>query len=211
VEVDRGVARIGILRTVADLGIARLGRPHTLEAGVGLDQGAVDRELLAAGQAFQKGVQVHAIEERPHEAVLLEALAVHAEDLRRPDALGRPQVQEPAEQQVVADLLAELDLAADAVEGLQQQGLQQPLGRHARPAGAAVGRVEVARHARQHRIGPPLDLTQRMAGRNQVLNVEGVEHVALGIHSTAHGVSSVMELPKCTRSPSVRPSFLATC
>jgi hypothetical protein len=48
--------------------------------------------------------------------------------------------------------------------------------RHARPAGLAVGRVEVARQARQHPVRPLLDLTQRVIRRDQIVNGERVKN-----------------------------------
>jgi hypothetical protein len=83
--------------------------------------------------------------------------------------------------------------------------------RTAWPAGLAVGRVEIARQARQHPVRPPLDLTQRVIRRDQILNVERVKNGALRIHSTAHPLSSLKEAMKYTQRRRVRGSFLATC
>ena len=51
------------------------------------------------------------------------------------DVVARLQVEEPAEQEVGVDPLAQLAFAPDRVQGHQQEGLEQPLGRDARPAG----------------------------------------------------------------------------
>ena len=66
---------------------------------------------------------------------------------RRVEArLDHVHVEEPAEQQVVVELLAEQPLASHGVQRHQQRRLQQPLGRDRRPPHAAVHRVE---HRRQ--------------------------------------------------------------
>ena len=56
--------------------------------------------------------------------------------------LGHVHVEEPAKQQVVVELLAELPLAAHRVQRHQQRRLQQPLGRDRRPPACRVHRVE---------------------------------------------------------------------
>jgi hypothetical protein len=53
------------------------------------------------------------------------------------------QTDEPAEQQVVMELLHELALRAHRIESLKQKRPQQLLGRYRGPAGYRIQRVEL--------------------------------------------------------------------
>src|SRR5947208_11434521 len=64
------------------------------------------------------------------------------------DRLMHPEIEEEAEQEVVVQLLAELALAAHAVEGNQQQRLEQALWRDGWPTPLRIDRVEGRRQAR---------------------------------------------------------------
>jgi len=213
-EVDRGIALVVIITPVTDLGISCIHRPQTLHRGERLDQTAIDAEVIAADQPVEDRLLHHPIKEVAHEAVVGEALTVHAEDFGRPDDVRGIHVQEPAEQQVVPDLLAELDFAADAVEGLQQQGLDQPLGRDAGPARLAVRGAEPPGHLLQNPVGPRLDRPQRMTRRDPIVNVEDMVNFTLRLDSTAHRSSSMTRFDALygrIQSPVRTKSFLAAC
>jgi len=60
----------------------------------------------------------------------LQPFAVLGEAGRIPDRIVRPQPDEPAEQEIVVELLDQLSFRTNAVEHLQQQRAQQLLGRH---------------------------------------------------------------------------------
>jgi hypothetical protein len=62
------------------------------------------------------------------------------------------QADEPAEQQIVIELFHELALRTHRIEGLQQQGPQQLLGRDRRPADVRVEPVEGGRQHRQRLV-----------------------------------------------------------
>ena len=89
--------------------------------------------------------------------MLFEASAIHGEGLLDADTVGRLEVEEPAEQGVVADLLHELRLAANVVERPQQEGLDEPFRWDARRTVLGVGPVEVTRHGLRDFVGALLD------------------------------------------------------
>ena len=93
-------------------------------------------------------------------------IAVLAEHGRIPDRIVHRQPDEPAEQQIVVELLHQLPFRAHRVEGLQQQRPQQPLRRDRRPAVARVKLAELPRQIRQRRVDQVADRPQRMIRRN---------------------------------------------
>jgi hypothetical protein len=70
------------------------------------------------------------------------------------------QVEEPAKEQAQIDLFAELSFAADGVPGHEEQGYEEPFGRHAGSVGLAVGGGKRLSHAREDAIGPAFDVAQ---------------------------------------------------
>ena len=157
VKIHRRVARIivGALRLRAIL------RLQALDRGPGPDQCAIHREMVGAGISLDHRLGDDAVEKLPHQIMLLEALPIHAERLRRPDRIVG-EVHKPAVQQVELNRLHQLNLASDRVQRLKEQSFQQPLRRDARPSDLAVGGLEIPVHRTQDRIGPALDRSQRM-------------------------------------------------
>ncbi len=96
------------------------------------------------------------------------------------------QIEEPLEQQVVAQPFAERPLRTDRVHRHQNRRLQQGLGRHTRAAGAGVHLVERVIHLRQDRVDDNSDPSDRMIGRDQVLGGQGRQHRQLRIRCTTH-------------------------
>jgi len=195
-EVDRRIARVIVIGTVADLGVLAVQGPEALHRRERLDQRAVHAEVVLADQTVQNRLGHHAVEEVPNEPVSIEPLAVHTEDLRRPHRLRGGHVKEPAVQKVVADLLAQLNLAAEAVEGLQEQRFDQSFRRDAGPSCLGVGPAKTARHLPQNAIDPSLDRSERMIRGDHLFEVEGMEDFVLIIDSmiidsTTHRTSSM--------------------
>ena len=62
--------------------------------------------------------------------------------------LGRIHIEEPAEQQVVVELLAEHPFAAHRISAISSEALQQSLGRDRRPPDRAVHLIEQRRKLR---------------------------------------------------------------
>src|SRR5881409_2247849 len=100
--------------------------------------------------------------------------------------LVHPEIEEEAEQEVVVQLLAELALAAHAVEGNQQQRLEQALWRDGWPTPLRIDRVEGRRQARELRIGKRLDAPNRMVLRHAVLGIDNAEHRSLPLDFSPH-------------------------
>ena len=84
-------------------------------------------------------------------------------------ASSTPEPDEPAEQQVVVQLLHQLALRAHRVERLQQQGPQQLLRRDRGPAVQRVELLELPVQRRQRGIRDRQDRPQRMARRHPAL------------------------------------------
>ena len=104
--------------------------------------------MLVREQRLDLGLAQHRLEELRGDLALQEPVAVLGEHRDVPDRRVHRQADEPAEQQVVIQLLHQLALRAHRVERLQQQRPQQLLGRDRRPA---VVRVELVERRRQHR------------------------------------------------------------
>jgi len=90
--------------------------------------------------------------------------------------LGRVHIEEPAEQQIVIELLAEQPFAAHGVQRHQQRGLQQPLGWDRRPPNGAVHLIEQRRKLRQRPVGEFLDPPQRMLLRRPLARLHDHQH-----------------------------------
>ena len=127
------------------------------------------------------------VEERFGEAVRFQSLAVLGEGGGVERVFAGLHVEEPAEQEVEVDLFAELAFAADGIEGHEQQGFEQPFGRHAGPAGRAVGGFELGMERLEDAVGAPFDVAERMVGRDAILDFEGVKQGQLLIGMSAPG------------------------
>ena len=102
---------------------ALLGRPR-------LDQRPVAREALLRQQPLPIGQSQHLDEYALHHLVLQQSVALLGEGRVIPRRVVDGQAHEPAQQQVVAQLLPHLLLAADRIEHLQQQRPDQSLRRN---------------------------------------------------------------------------------
>ena len=198
-----------------DLGVAarrRVGRRTVLglEALVRrprLQQRPVDGEVLARDVAAQLGLADDRGEEPIRDLGFQQPVAVLGER-RRVERLGVDrQVQEPLEQQVVVQPLAERPLAAHRVQRHQHRRLEQLLGRDARPTDPRVHRVELAVELAQDLVDDPADPPDRVILRDQILGAQRREHRQLlfGLASHPH------RLPNTTRgSASTYREFFST-
>ena len=130
---------------------------------------------MLAAQPGGQGLRHHGVEEGAGQRGVVEALAVVREHGRDERVVAGLEVEEPAEEQVGVDPLAELALAADRVEREEQLGLEQALRGHARPPGRGVGRGELGGEGVEDAVGPPLDIAERVIGADAVLDRERVE------------------------------------
>jgi hypothetical protein len=103
-----------------------------------------------------------------------------------PHRLVHAQANEPAEQQVVVDLLDELALRTDRVERLQQQRPQHILGRDRRTARGRIQLVELRIQRLEHTIRQRPNLTQWVILRNAMLQRQIAEHTVLNPLVSAH-------------------------
>ncbi len=165
----------------------------------GVDQGAVDREVVATHLPADLGMVDHAGEQFRRRIQLEEAIPVLGEGRRVPHRIVAAEADEPsaagggrsisagaevrrprrAKQEIEGDPIDQLTLRADRIGRLQQQGPRQLLRRDRRPADRRVGGRELLRHAGQHRVGDPSDQPQRMPGRHPRLAVDGRKQAAV--------------------------------
>ena len=139
---------------------------EALERSPRLDQRPVHGEVLVREQVKPARLFHHGAEELARHLVLQQPRAVARKGRVVEARLVGLQVQKPAEQKVVVQLLAQQPLAAYRVQRHQQGRLQQPLGRNRRPSHRAVHRIEPRRQLRQRRVGQGFDAPQRMALRH---------------------------------------------
>jgi hypothetical protein len=179
--------------------------PHALVARPSLDQRAVNAEVLARQQPALLGHVHRGVEQFGHRLVLDQPVAVLAEHRVVPHRVVDRQAHEPAEQQVVVDLLDQLPLAADAEQHLQQHGAHQLLGRDAGTASANVRLVhdrELLVHLRQRVVHPDSDRAQRVAGRHEVLQADRAEQALVVAVGASHRLLSPGLQPA---RPSLKP------
>jgi hypothetical protein len=143
--------------------------------------------------------------------------SIDAEDGAVPHRVIHAQADEPAEQQVVIELLDELALAANGEKCLQEQCAQQQLGRDRRAAGMRIALVEQRTHVREDAVDQRTQGAQRMVLRNTLLKAHIAEHRRLGILLAAHGKSGKaeerFEVKVClkTRARKQERSFSPAC
>jgi hypothetical protein len=168
-------------------------------------QGAVDGEVFVRHQALR--LVDHVPEEGASQLVIQEAIAVLGEHRRGPDGFVHIHADEPAEQDVVVELLHQQPLTPDRIEDLQQLRPQQALWRHRGSADLRIQPVEVRRHRPQDTIHERPDGAQRMVTRHTLLGRHVAEHrVGLTIISTHDADRSTGS----TRRRSLEPSFSAS-
>jgi hypothetical protein len=152
----------------------------------GLDQRAIHREAFVRKPLQAAGLRHHAGEKLARHVVLQQPRPVAREGRVVEARLGHIHIEEPAEQQVVVELLAEHPFAAHGVERHQQRGLQQPLGWERRSPDQAVHRIEQRRELPQRRIGEFLDPSQRMLLGHPIARLHNHQHRPLPSLFTPH-------------------------
>src|SRR6476469_4479633 len=107
--------------------------------------------------------------------MFFQPLTILSEGGRVEGLFTRLHIEKPAKQKVEVDLFAKLQLAANGVEGHQQQGFQQSLGRDASATRGAVGRFKPWIEGRQNAIYASLDVPQRMIRPDAILDLKSVK------------------------------------
>ena len=137
----------------------------------GLDQRAVDREVLVRQERLHLWVGAAPRQELGRHVGLQQPVAVLGEHRVVPHRIVHPEPHEPAVEQVVVELLHQQPLGADREERLQQSRPQQPLRRDRIPSRVRVELVELRIQARQTSLTMLPDRTQRMPRRHPRLDV----------------------------------------
>src|SRR5262249_33563012 len=104
-----------------------------------------------------------------------EAIAVLAEDGCIPYGIIRRKTHKPTEQKIIVELLHKEPFGAHAIESLEKQSAQKPLGRDARSTVPRVKLRERLRLTGEHLIYQRADQTQRMIQRNPPFKVNVTE------------------------------------
>ena len=150
--------------------IAAVLRPKALLARPCLNQRTVDREVFLRQQSAGLGHAHDLGKQAFHHLMRQQAVAILREGRVIPDRIIERQAHEPAKQQVVTQLLAQLPFAADRVEHLQQQSPDQLLRRDRVAAAIGIDRVELGVHRCQRVVHQQPDRPQRMIRRYEVIS-----------------------------------------
>ena len=163
---------------------------HLTTAGMramGAGEVAIDGEVVVAHQPRRAGLCDDGQEELACHLVRDQPVAVLGENGRNEALFDHVHVEEPPEQQVVVELLAEEPLAAHGVERHQQHRFQKTLRRNRRPTVRRVHRVEHRRQLRQRPVGQLLDRAQRVRRRNSRIRRHQAQHRRLLRLGPSHG------------------------
>jgi hypothetical protein len=169
-----------------------------------LDQRSVHREVLAGEQMTHLRQVENAGEELRGDVAVEQPVAVLAEHRRIPHRIVRRQADEPAEQQIVVELLHQLPFRTHGVERLQQQCPQQALRRDRRPPVTRIETLEAPRQVPQCRVHQFADRPQRMVRRDPALQTHVAEKTFRPLIFAAHHRPQSKGIRQCTESHSNR-------
>jgi len=172
------------VRAIAAIGIGPILGAEALVRGPGLDQRAVDGEVIVRHESLR--LLVHRREKLLRHLAVQQPVAVLREHGVVPHRVVHAQAHEPAEQQVIVDLLDQLALRADRIKRLQQQRPQHILGSDRRTARGRVQLVQLPAQGAQDSIRQRANLTQRVILRNTLLQRQIAEHTVLNSLIATH-------------------------
>ncbi|EJH67990.1 hypothetical protein VCHE45_3888, partial [Vibrio cholerae HE-45] len=181
-EVRRGIARAGA-RVVWRIVLGT----ETLLRGPGLQQCAVDREVLIRDQPLLLRQAYHLAQKLGGHGLGIEAVTILREDRVIPHRIINGQADEPAEQQVVAQLLRQHPLAAQRVEQLQQLRPHQLLGGDRGAACVGIQGVEQGAHPLQSGVCQLADGAQGVSRWHEVIELGDSEQRFLCDIGATHG------------------------
>src|SRR5438105_3739908 len=195
---DRGVGGVAaLLAPVVDVRVATTttsGRaavavlgPEALHRGPCLQERSVHGEVLVREVAPHPGLFHHGGEELGRDLVPQQPVPILREGAVVEAAVLNAQAQEPLEEQVVTQPLAELALAAARLQGPDQPRLQQLLRWDTDPALLRVHGVEGGAQRPQHLLDDRLDATDRVILGNELVRRRGREHGHLPDRPASHG------------------------
>ena len=142
---------------------------EALERGRRFDQSTVHAEVLAGEKLGSFGLRAHGSEEGVGHLGGKHPIAVLGEAGGVPDRLREGQAHEPAQEQVVFQLLAEAALRRDGVEVLDELGPQEILGRDGLSTPLVIKPVKERTEVPKGAIHHPADIPERVIGRDAVL------------------------------------------
>jgi hypothetical protein len=132
------------------------------------------------------GLPHHRREEAIGDLLLQQTLPVLAEGAVV-KALGLDvEIEEELEEQVIAQPLTELPLAADRVEGHQHRRFEQLLWGHAVPARGGIHGLELRLQIRQNRLHHRLDAPDGVVGWDQAVRGQTGQHRHLQVGGATH-------------------------
>src|SRR5580658_1556844 len=159
---------------------------HALDGRPRLDQRSIDAEVFRGEQSLAPGASSDAPQELPCYSRLDQPVAVLGEGRVIPDPIIHREADEPAEQQVVVELLTQQPLRADRVKHLQHQRAHQALRSHRLTAPFRVHAIKVPAHCSQGLVEKCSDPSQRMLRRHSLLDRDIAEQPRLFYIRSAH-------------------------
>ena len=181
-----------------------------LHAGPGVDQGAIDREMVGRQQGLDLPQRQKAGQKLLRHIRRKEAVTVVAEHRRMPHARVNRQADEPAKEQIVVDLLHQLPLASHRKERPQQGRPKQHLRRNRGSAHPRIKRRKPPVQPGQNLVRKRPDRPERMIRRNPLLQPDIAERPLRPIILPAHHSPLFTQNP-VNHKTKRKGSFSAAC
>ena len=158
-----------------------------VRAGVGFDDTCVDGKALTLDQPCGQADADHALEHQAQQIAVAEA----SMPILRESGVVRYRVvqiepTEPAIGQMKRDLLAQLELRADAVAVADDQHAHHQFGINRGSTRVAVKGRDLTMDAGQPLGDEGVDPAEEMAGRDALLQMKGIEELRLVVPLTPH-------------------------
>jgi hypothetical protein len=165
-----------------------------------LNQRRIHREVLIANPTLGLREPHDLSKEQVRHLVLQQPRLVLGERGVVEDRLVGVKVQEPAEQQIILEALAELPLRTDRVERHQHLCQKQPLWRDRRPSALCIHLLEVLVHLSKDDTKDTLDRTDGMIHWDHRLHVKKARHTHLAVLFSSHPPTSAIAAPESSFS-----------
>ncbi len=169
-KIDLGIAPARLVRRRL-IGPSFVLRAEALHAGPRLDQGAVDREVVARQEPIYRWPRQDRSEELRCDVTIQQPVTVLRKARSVPHPIIDAEPDEPSERQVEIEPLHHLALGANAVKHLQQQRAQQLLRRDRGAADVGIDRLELTAECRQRFVHDLTDRSQWVTRGHPLLKV----------------------------------------
>ena len=117
-----------------------------------------------------------------------------------PDRIHKAQFEEPAKQEIVFQGFDQESFAANGEEGLENLGLEQPLGRDRGATFARVNLIEERGQVLEGGVHQGLNPAQRMDFRHPAFSRNQAKYIGLRINSSTHSNQTIHPNPDSSRS-----------